>query len=313
MHVAAVTPLYPPKSLVGAWLATHEYLSALVQAGHTVTVVPSLAKSEPGYTLDGVQVLPGVKHLVDVVKSGDVVVSHFGDQGTAHDLAVQRGIPSVRIVHGLAGETQLKRLKVRPPSLLVWNSEASLRAAKWDGPSLVARPVLEPSRFVTTPGDRVTQVNLSDAKGGQMFSKLVRFMPDVRFLGVRGGYGKQRDLYGHNVDVIQPTSRMRDVYRQTRVVVMPSLHETWGMVGPEAMCSGIPVVAAPTPGLRESLGSAGMFVELRDFGGWLAAVRSLVDDESAWSVASERALRRAEELVAQDDRPRFVEALEGLL
>jgi glycosyltransferase involved in cell wall biosynthesis len=188
-----------------------------------------------------------------------------------------------------------------------------MRASVWDGASVLVRPVLDVGRYATSSGEHVTQVNLSDQKGGQMFQRLVRFMPDVQFLGVRGGYGKQRDLYGHNVTVMAPTERMRDeVYARSRVVVLPSRYETWGMVGPEAMCSGIPVVAAPTPGLRESLGWAGRFVDLKDLGGWLAAVRELVDDEAVWQVASEHARERAAELAAQDDRPAFVEALEGL-
>lgn len=312
VHVAAVTPLYPPESRVGAWLATHEYLKACVDAGHTVTCVASLA-SGPGYWLDGVDVLNGVKHIQDVVRSADVVVSHLGDQGTAHEFAVKRGVPSVRMVHGLATVNQLRRFRQFPVSLMVWNSESSRVASGWDGPSLVARPPLIPERYVTNPGSCVTQVNISDAKGGQLFGKLVRFMPDLEFLAVRGGYGRQRDPYGRNVRIMLPTHNMRDdVYAQTRIVTIPSKWETWGMVGPEAMCSGIPVIAAPTPGLRESLGAAGIFVETANFQGWVNAVRNL-SDVSAWQVASERSLERAAELAAQDDRPRFVEALEGLV
>lgn len=312
MKITAVTPLYPPGSRVGAWLATHEMLRACVAAGHEVRVVSALAAG-PSYVHDGVPVDNGTKWIRDAVQDADVVVSHLGDQGSAHEFAVKRGVPSVRIVHGLASPNQLKICRVLPASLLVWNAYSAERAAKWDGPSLVVRPPLRPERFRVEPGDRVTQVNVSDAKGGQLFGKLVRFMPDVGFLAVRGGYGRQREPYGQNVDVVGPVEDMRrEVYARTRVVVIPSKWETWGMVGPEAMCSGIPVVAAPTPGLRESLGDAGVFVETTNFGGWLGEVRRLLDPVE-WQEASLRALSRAEELAAQDDTGRFVEALEGLV
>ncbi len=312
MKITAVTPLYPPGSLVGAWLATHEMLLSCAARGHDVRVVTSLANG-PGYVHDGIQVENGTKWIREAVLEADVVVSHLGDQGTAHELAVKRGVPSVRIVHGLASPNQLKLCRVYPAALMVWNAESSMHAARWDGPSIVVRPPLRPERFRTTPGDRVTQVNVSDAKGGQLFGKLVRFMPDVEFLAVLGGYGKQRTPQGRNVKVVQSTPDMRrDVYSETRVVTIPSKWETWGMVGPEAMCSGIPVVAAPTPGLRESLGDAGVFVDITDFGGWLREVRRLLDP-SEWAEASAKALSRSEELAAQDDTVGFVDALEGLL
>ena len=312
VKITAVTPLYPPDSRVGAWLATHDMLRACVDAGHQVRVVSSLAAG-PGYIYDGIPVDLGTKWIRDAVMDADVVVSHLGDQGSAHELAVRRGVPSVRIVHGLASPNQLKVCRVLPAALLVFNAESALAAAGWDGPAVVAHPPFYADRFRTTPGDRVTQVNVSDAKGGQLFGKLVRFMPDVQFLAVQGGYGKQRLPHGSNVKTLSPTKNMRDdVYAQTRVVVIPSKWETWGMVGPEAMASGIPVVAAPTPGLRESLGDAGVFVETTDFGGWLREVRRLLDPME-WAEASHKALSRAAELEAASDPQGFVKALEGLL
>ncbi len=140
----------------------------------------------------------------------------------------------------------------------------------------------------------------------------MRFLPDVEFLAVQGGYGRQRVPHGRNVQTILPTANMRDdVYARTRLVVIPSKWETWGMVGPEAMASGIPVVAAPTPGLRESLGDAGVFVDTMNFGQWVETVRRLLDPDE-WAAASARALARADELAALDSGAVFVEALEGL-
>jgi len=67
------------------------------------------------------------------------------------------------------------------------------------------------------------------------------------------------------------------------------------MVGVEAMSSGIPVIAHPTPGLLESLDYAGIFVDRKDYKGWEDAIREL-DDPDEYSRKSELALKRVAEL-----------------
>jgi len=129
-----------------------------------------------------------------------------------------------------------------------------------------------------------------------VFYKLAERMPDVRFLGVVGAYGGQdiRDL--PNVEIQPHTPNIRDdVYARTRVLLMPSSYESWGRTGAEAMASGIPTIAHPTPGLRESLGDSGVFVERPDLDGWEHAIRQLLDGRR-WRAASRRALARSAQL-----------------
>ena len=115
-----------------------------------------------------------------------------------------------------------------------------------------------------------------------------------------------------NVEVIGKTSNMRDdVYARTRVLLMPSTRESWGMTGVEAMASGIPVIASPLPGLRESLGFAGIFVDPSDHQGWVDAIVRL-DDPDVYGEASAKAVERSVELDPATDLNRFVNALEGL-
>jgi len=155
-------------------------------------------------------------------------------------------------------------------------------------------------------------VNLTSAKGGRLFWHLAKTTPDVQFLGVRGGYGQQVSNKAKNVTVIDPTVDMAgDVYSRTRILLMPSLHETWGMVGMEAMTCGIPVIAHPTPGLVESLGDAGIFVDRADADGWRQAIRSLTGDE--WNEASARASARAAAFDATAQIDTFAAALESLV
>lgn len=313
--ILAVPPLYPPGSRVGAWLATHSLLRALADRGHRVRVVPFLAKRAPSYVLDGICVEPGRK-LSDAAADADVVIAHAGGGGrdplAAIGWAAQR-LPVVKIVHGLPCNPS----RLAGASLVVVNSQTTAGAfALWSGPPfVVSRPPTDPAEFATEPGDRVTLVNLSAAKGGHVFWAAARACPEIPFLGVLGGYGDQvihRPL-PENVELVGPVEAMREeVYARTRLLLMPSRFETWGMAGVEAMCSGIPVLARPCAGLAESLGSAANFCEGDEPRAWATAIRSLLEPD-AWAEASARAKARVAELDPEAERSRFVQAVEGLL
>lgn len=305
VKVLAVTPLYPPASRVGAWLATHACLAHLVELGHHVDVVPYLAG---GFDIDfdGVHVHPqgALEQFIDA----DVVVAHLGDDGRSADFAARHRIPLVRMVHGSSPDNAAK-LAAHPCALAVFNSSSLAAEVDHDGPAIVVRPPFDPDAVRTTPGTRVTLVNLCEAKGGALFWRLAKSMPHVQFLGVRGGYGHQVSDKAKNVRQIAPTADMAgDVYSQTRILLMPSERETWGMVGLEAMVSGIPVIAHPTSGLRESLGSAATFVDRSDLAGWQEAITELLRPH-AWRVASSRAAEHAATYDPAPDLTRFASAV----
>jgi glycosyltransferase involved in cell wall biosynthesis len=77
---------------------------------------------------------------------------------------------------------------------------------------------------------------------------------------------------------------------------MPSKEESWGRVAIEAMSSGIPVIATPTPGLLESCGSAGIFCKRDDIGSWVREIRRLKTDTEYYKSVSEKCFDRAKEL-----------------
>lgn len=309
MQVLASIPLYPPSSRVGAWLSTHEVLAHLAARGHQVDVVLSMGEHEP-YVLDGVHVHPRWSGLPRLARAGDVIVSHLGDSGNAAGFAAELAKPSVRMVHGaIAHADEL----LAGTALAVFNSESLRSEIGWSGRSIVAAPVVRVSEFETTPGDRVTLVNLSENKGGRLFWKLAEILEaEERFLGVKGGYEAQVEGHAPNVELIGSTTRMRDeVYARTRVLLVPSIRESYGRVGLEACCSGIPVIAHPTPGLRESLGDAGLFVDRDDVAGWVEAIGQLADP-ARWAEASARARARAAELTPDDDLDRVADEIEAL-
>lgn len=307
-RVAAIVPLYPPQSRVGAWIATHELLRALVERGAQVRVLPFLAGRARPYVFDGVSVEPGVTRA-ELARWADVLVSHPGTARAVDALAhLRTSTPSVRVCHGLTFDPS----RLDGSALVIANSQTTAARVRdsYDGPLRVCRPPLDYARIrVPRPGDKVTVVNLSAAKGGELFWQLAGRMPDVEFLACRGGYGQQIERRRSNVTVVGPVRDVRVVYAETRLLLLPTLNESWGLTGVEAITSGIPVLARRLPGLVESLGRAATFPDDDSSpASWEAALRRLLTPR-AYRGAAARARRRARELDYDEDRATFADAV----
>jgi glycosyltransferase involved in cell wall biosynthesis len=179
---------------------------------------------------------------------------------------------------------------------------------------MVVHPPLEYERHtVDKIGESVTLVNLQDNKGVNIFHDLVSRMPDVPFLGVEGTHGKQEYQRSHlNVDYMRTTQDMRDVWRRSKVVLMPSEYESYGMVAAEACVNGIPVIANPTPGLVECLGDAGIFIPRENTDDYERAVHLLMTDPVHYQERSDRARLRGLDLKAQTDKD-LAQFVKGML
>lgn len=320
MHVLAMVHLYPPAHNAGAEMMAHSMFRALVRRGHKVTVQLSQAhKAIPAaFELDGVQVHPyrGKKDPFRWLSDADVIVTYLENTPRATVLGRASHKPIVHIEHNTLEPS--KKWLQPDIALGVYNSrwmqndfETWMKKQRRQSPpSIVVHPPVDPKEYATTPGNKVTLINLYEPKGAKTFYALAERMPDVKFLGVRGAYGEQliRDL--PNVEIAEHTPNARDdIYARTRVLLVPSDYESWGRVGVEAMCSGIPVIAHPTPGLRESLGSAGTFCDRDDMAAWERELRRLLDGRK-WKAASRRALTRAAELDPTDDLARWCDVME---
>jgi glycosyltransferase involved in cell wall biosynthesis len=67
------------------------------------------------------------------------------------------------------------------------------------------------------------------------------------------------------------------------------------------MLNGIPVIANPTEGLKENLGSAGIFMDRKDTAGIAKELTKLMTDEKYYNQWSKKGLKRAKELAPKWD------------
>jgi len=150
----------------------------------------------------------------------------------------------------------------------------------------------------------ITLINLNKNKGGEIFEQIARAMPNKKFLGVMGSYDEQIVPKLPNVKMVEKSVNIKEYYKQTRILLMPSEYESWGMTATEAMSSGIPVISTDTPGLVENCGKAGIYVKKRDdIKSWVKAISDL-DDEKKYREHSRKAKERAKE---HDPRKRLNE------
>lgn len=319
---------YPPGHNAGSEWMLHSMLRALAARGHTVEVwLSRYSPARHPYVVDGIQVVPFAARMDfgAAVSSADVVVAHLENVPPTAGLAQAVGKPFVAVCHNTA-PVIFRNVGRSGAALVVYNSDHMVATAREyfaqhpeatePARTLVVRPPVFGGDYATAPGGKVTLVNLNRDKGGDVFWHLAERLPHVEFLGVKGAYGKQVERRGglENVEIVDhlPGDRMRDeVYAKTRVLLMPSAHESWGRAAVEAMASGIPVVASPTPGLVECLADAGVFVERGDLDGWVATVEALTDP-AHWAKASQAASARAAELDPSGDLAAWCEAVEAL-
>lgn len=299
LRVLADVGWYLPAQRGGSELALHGLLKWLAGRGHDVRVSVR-RQSGVGRHVDGVwREHPGNAKRHDWWDWADVAVTQHTITEQACWFARRHDRPLVFYSHRSA---QAAGFDLPDGTLVLWNSSAE--RGVWAGPQLVLYPPVWPDDYrVAALGDgRITQVNLSTLKGGELFWRLVDACPDRRFLGVVGAWTgpgdaqiTRRGRVPSNVEVVGTTTDMRTVYGRCRLMLAASAIETFGRVPVEAAASGIPTVAHPTPGLREALGDAAVWCDRDDPAAWVEALGRF-DDPQVWSEMSERARQRSSEL-----------------
>lgn len=217
------------------------------------------------------------------------------------------GVPAVAYLHGLGFQTWRRERDALPFRGYIANSEFTAgRLRRVHGLDAAIVPPLIYHAHYATPvvGTTVTFINPVAVKGVDLALEIAALCPDIPFCFVRGwplGWRESAQLKRRlgrlgNVGLRDRTDDMRTVYRDTKVLLVPSQweDETWGRVVSEAQISGIPVLASERGGLPEAVGPGGVILA-HDAPAerWAAALRDLWSNEHRYRELSQAALSHA--------------------
>jgi glycosyltransferase involved in cell wall biosynthesis len=221
------------------------------------------------------------------------------------------GIPAIAYLHGLGFETWPDQPDDLPFCGYIANSRftAGRFRRRFGLEPTVLPPLFRRGDYATTAtGSMVTFINPVAVKGVDLALQIARHCPRIPFafvlgwpLGLREKARLEREVARlPNVELRARTTDMRTIYRDTRILLVPSQweDETWGRVATEAQFSGIPVVASDRGGLPEAVGPGGIVLP-HDAPAcdWVDALAALWPGGARYAELSEAALdhsRRAD-------------------
>jgi glycosyltransferase involved in cell wall biosynthesis len=302
MRILAVTERYLPDYHAGSELMMHDILVGLKKLGNEIIII---CEKPTAKEVDGIPIYSYASQKVNsLAKNSDVIITHLRATSAAHYLKQRHNIPMAMIVHNNRKLEYNKIFKSKSDLLIFnskWLSDESTEKIK----SIIVNPPLITQKYKTkTIDEYITLVNISKEKGGELFWKLARKMPYRKFLAVVGAYGDQvipRSI-PKNVIVQKHTSDMKKIYAKTKILLIPSVYETWGKVGLEAASSGIPSIAHPTKGLQESLGKSGIFVDRNKVDQYKETIDLLMNNDRLYNKFSTKALQRSKEVASKFDQ-----------
>jgi len=302
MKILAMVHGFPPHHNAGAEWMLHDMLKYLKEKGHQATVMLPITGLKP-YEISGIRVLPdsGMDEMIKELNSHDIVISHLDRYAKALNRCEYFGKPYILLVHNThryAGIAEKHKREMNQRRIyVIYNSEYTRDALKYPNPAIIVHPPVDKGRVLTrkTRAEYITLINLFAPKGGDILPQIARALPEKKFLGVKGGYGHQViDENIQNITYMENTPDIKKIYGKTRILIMPSEYESYGRTAVEAMINGIPVVANNTPGLKESLSYAGVFVNDRgDVQEWR---EKILEVEGNYKSYSDRCKERAEEI-----------------
>lgn len=310
MNILASFHLYPPAHNCGAEWMAHRIFKHLQKHGHNVRVLLHQAnhyKITNNYTFDGVDVFPPNPNVIEGLFGwSDVVFTHLDYTRWTIHMAAIRKKPVFHLIHNSHPYPEI--IGADNNQHIVYNSEWLKNELGYKFDNFTLTPPIDFNSFSHNgENDReaITLINLNENKGGKIFEQIARALPNKKFIGVLGSYDEQFVPNLPNVEIVPNSPNIKKVYDRTKILLMPSKYESWGMTASEAMCSGIPVICTETPGLKENCGKAGIFIKDRDnIKEWVHAITKL-DEEKNYRLASKKAKERGKELAGEENLDKF--------
>jgi hypothetical protein len=155
-------------------------------------------------------------------------------------------------------------------------------------------------------GGCVTLVKSSAGKGIDAFLDLADSFPDQQFAAVRWAASEEtlsRMAQLSNLEVWDPHPDIEEILCRTKIVLAPSKEpETFGLIVPEAMLRGIPVIASDRGGLPEAKLGVDYLLSIElGLTRWRETLGRLLSDRSEYERCSEASRAAASHFVAGID------------
>lgn len=236
----------------------------------------------------------------------DLIITQMMGSGLAIKFSFYHGIPCAHLIRDLDTIYNLEPLFLEEKYLsypdLFSNSKFVQQEflKKYKRNSFVLYPSIKTDNYLLNNKDPkyITFINPHSRKGLEIFVKIAKKMPEYKFLVVEG-WGKTPKTSPinnmRNVTIIQNQLDMREVYKMTKILIVPSVwQEAFARVVVEAQIGGIPVIAGRHSGLIESVGFGGILLDKYlnvDF--WTKSIKDLQENNIKYKVLSKRAVENA--------------------
>lgn len=300
---------YPPFWSMGGEISTHRTLR--VVPGSTV-----FTTTDHEYDFEGVTVRPGsgmsTKEIIDDAESvnADILFAHSTMSAKTVQAARRLKIPSILTVHAPPRFAPDLRRAWPSAKVRLYNTEAARKEWRDPGGWLLHPPVGKPLvEELVGPQDALTLTSSLVNKGAQQVLELAKRWQNRRFIIVRSpahathGAPDFEEEAGalENVEVwdrLHP-DEMHLLWAETRVLLVPSFYETYGLSAVEAAWYGIPSVHVDTVHVREGIGTAARLIKSRKVEELESAIMDVEMNYALWTA---RAHSRAHEIAEREKR-----------
>jgi len=300
-----------PITVAGSELSAYETIKYLRSRGHHVSIY---VKTHKVLHYDGFPIYKydpaNVKCRENIINT-DIVLFQMGSGHENMEIVKLRNKKTYIFIHMINSYPWLLQQKVNFPIIIVYNSKTTqdMLPSFYDNMRMV--PYVDTSKLrlntqFTMQNDVVTLINCNQNKGGEILVEIAKKMPDVQFLGIRGGYSNQiiEKSVTKNLTYMENQKDINVVLRKTGILIMPSKNETWGRTAVEAMASGIPVIHSEAGGLVECVGGAGIQCQRDDIDAWCQSIRRIIGDRAFREHLRQKGFARVKEIEVEQIRGR---------
>ena len=299
MNILNSIHLYPPQHLCGAEFMIHAVNKELKKTNDVRVLLhqANQYRIKNHYIYDGIDVFPPDQILTDkLINWSDAIFTHLDYTRWSIGMAAMFRKPLFHLIHNT--HTYEEIVQAEKPQFIVYNSNWAKGLLNYNHESFVLYPPCDWRYYDcvdnSIDNEFITLINLNDNKGGDLLYEIAELLPHKEFLGVKGSYDEQCLKTMSNVTILDKQLDIREVYKRTRILIMPSKYESWGRTATEAMCSGIPVICTETGGLAENCGASGIYVE-RTAAAYALAIEKL-DNQKLYIRATKKCKERSREL-----------------